>query len=53
MKKFIALIIGVAMVTGCSSITPEQREKIVDLVIKGVEVAEQVYIADAQTKPES
>lgn len=53
MKKFIALIIGIALLTGCTNFSPEQKEKVVDLVIKGIEVAEQVYIADAQTKEDS
>lgn len=50
MKKLICMVVGIAMLTGCSSITPEQKEKIVDLVIQGLNVAEQVYIADQQTK---
>jgi hypothetical protein len=49
MKKIVCLMVGIALFTGCSNITPEQREKIVDLVIAGINVAEQVYIADAQT----
>jgi len=50
MKKMICLIVGIALLTGCSNITPEQKERIVDLVIAGINVAEQVYVADAQTK---
>ena len=53
MKKLFALMIAVVLFTGCSSITSEQREKIVDLVITGIQVAEQVYVADAQTKEDS
>jgi len=49
MKKFIALIIGIALLTGCRDLTPEQKEKIVDLVIKSIDIAEQVYVADKQT----
>ena len=49
MKKLICLLVGIAMLTGCSNITPEQRERIVDLVIKGIDIAENVYFADAQT----
>lgn len=50
MKKIFCMVVGIAMLTGCSNITPEQREKIVDLVITGVNVAEQIALADAQTK---
>lgn len=50
MKKLICMVVGIAMLTGCSNISDEQREKIVDLVITGLNVAEQVYVADAQTK---
>ena len=50
MKKIICMVVGIAMLTGCSNITPEQKEKIVDLVIAGIGIAEQVYIADQQTK---
>jgi len=50
MKKIALAIIATVMLCSCSSITPEQKEKIVDLVIAGINVAEQVYIADAQTK---
>ena len=50
MKKFIALIVGIALLTGCRDLTPEQREKMVDLIIKGIDIAEQVYVADAQTQ---
>ena len=53
MKKFFALIIGIMLFTGCNNISPEQREKIVNLVIKGIEVAENVAIAEAQTKEEN
>lgn len=53
MKKLIALFVGIALLTGCSNITPEQREKIVDLVIQGIQVAEQVYVADKQTDADS
>ena len=49
MKKFIALIIGIALLTGCRDLTPEQKEKVVDLVIKGIDIAEQVYVADKAT----
>lgn len=49
MKKIVCLICGIALLTGCSNITPEQKEQIVDLVIAGLNVAEQVYLADAQT----
>lgn len=50
MKKIIITITAIAMLTGCTNITPEQKEQIVDLVIAGLNVAEQVYLADAQTK---
>ena len=50
MKKFFALIIGIMLFTGCSNLTPQQKEKMVDLVIKGLDIAEQVYVADAQTQ---
>ena len=49
MKKMIMVLVGCMVFTGCSNISPEQREKIVDLVIKGIDVAENVYFADAQT----
>ena len=49
MKKILCMLIGIAMLTGCSNISPEQRERIVDLVIAGVNVAEQIALADAQT----
>ena len=50
MKKISALLIGIALLTGCTNITPEQKERIVDLIIAGIGVAEQVALADAQTK---
>ena len=50
MKKIFALLIGIALLTGCTNITPEQKERIVDLIIAGIGVAEQVALADAQTK---
>lgn len=50
MKKLICMIVGIALLTGCTNITPEQKERIVDLIIAGIGVAEQVYLADAQTK---
>lgn len=50
MKKLFALFIAVMMFTGCSNLSPEQKEKVVDLVIKAIDVAESAYIADAQTK---
>lgn len=53
MKKFFALIIGIMLFTGCRDLTPEQKEKMVDLVIKGLDIAEQVYVADAQTQGKS
>lgn len=53
MKKIIALFVGIMLLTGCSNLTPEQKEKMVDLVIKGLDIAEQVYIADAQTQGKS
>lgn len=53
MKKIALTIIAVMALTSCSNISPEQREKIVDLVITGIQVAEQVYMADAQTKEDS
>ena len=49
MKKFISLIIGIALLTGCRDLTPEQKEKVVDLVLKSIDIAEQCYVADAQT----
>ena len=53
MKKFFALIIGIMLFTGCRDLTPEQKEKMIDLVIKGLDIAEQVYVADAQTQGKS
>lgn len=53
MKKLICMVVGIAMLTGCSNISPEQKEKVVDLVIKGIDIAEQVYVADAQTQGKS
>jgi uncharacterized protein YwgA len=53
MKKMIALMIAVVMLTGCTNLSDEQRAKVVDLVISGIQVAEQVYMADAQTKEDS
>ena len=50
MKKLFAFVSVIVMMTGCTNISPEQKEKIVDLVIAGINVAEQVYVADAQTK---
>lgn len=49
MKKLICMIAGIALLTGCTNLSDEQRAKVVDLVIKGIEVAENVYFADAQT----
>ena len=49
MKKILITVATIAMLTGCNNISPEQREKIVDLVIAGIGVAEQVYLADQQT----
>ena len=53
MKKIFALLIGIALLTGCRDLTPEQKEKMVDLVIKGLDIAEQCYVADAQTQGKS
>ena len=53
MKKFFALIIGIVLFTGCRDLTPAQKEKMVDLIIKGIDIAEQVYVADAQTQGKS
>ena len=53
MKKIVCLICGIALLTGCSNLSDEQKEKVVDLVIKGIDIAESVYIADAQTKEDS
>lgn len=53
MKKLICMVVGIAMLTGCTNLSDEQRERIVGLVIKGIEVAENVAIADAQTKEEN
>jgi len=49
MKKFIALIIGIALLTGCRDLTPAQKEKMVDLIIKSLDIAGSVYVADKQT----
>jgi hypothetical protein len=53
MKKMICMFVGIAMLTGCTNLSPEQKEKVVDLVIKGIDIAEQVYVADAQTQGKS
>lgn len=53
MKNFIALFVGIMLLTGCRDLTPEQKEKMVDLVIKSLDIAEQVYVADAQTQGKS
>lgn len=49
MKKIALTIIAVITLCSCTNITPAQKEQIVDLVIAGLNVAEQVYLADAQT----
>lgn len=49
MKKLICMVVGIAMLTGCTNLSDEQREKVVDLVIKSIDIAENVYFADAQT----
>ncbi len=53
MKKIVCLFIAVMAFTGCRDLTPAQKEKMVDLIIKGIDIAEQVYIADAQTQGKS
>lgn len=53
MKKIFVLLIGIALLTGCRDLTPAQKEKMVDLVIKGLDIAKQVYVADAQTQGKS
>lgn len=49
MKKIAFVIVAVIMLCSCTSVTPEQKERIVDLIISGIGVAEQVYLADQQT----
>ena len=49
MKKIALAIIVIATLCSCSNLTTEQQDKIVDLIIAGLNVAEQVAIADAQT----
>lgn len=49
MKKIALIAIATVMLCSCSNITPQQKEQIVDLIIAGINVAEQVYLADAQT----
>lgn len=50
MKKIVCLICGIALLTGCSNLSDEQKEKVVSLIIKGIDIAEQVYVADQQTQ---
>lgn len=49
MKKLFALVAVVMLFTGCSNLSPEQKEKVVDLIIKGIDIAEQCYVADKAT----
>lgn len=49
MKKILITVATIAMLTGCTNLSDEQKAKITDLVIQGVSIAEQVYIADKAT----
>ncbi len=49
MKKIALVVMVVMVLTGCANLSQEQKDKITDLVIQGISIAEQIYIADSQT----